>query len=299
MPASFPEPRPRAPLSVNIPSSVDEAGPSSSVTIRPSSPNLMATGSTTSGVDDLALGQPVDGTPQPAHPIADDELPPPVAGGSVEVVLSPPSPTRAGRTADPSTPAKDSFSIPTAPKSPELLDDGRPAFGSRAVQDKKRKSRKPPPPPPAALDLPTMLDLDEDSTERVYGNSFNPSRDNLDQFDEPRRTSTSSNRSFCASGTPTRDTLLPTHSSGSVPMMHSSSQDGVGSSVALVEHQEVDMSRSLSGLGIDSPELDRHRMEVVVEHNRTTSPAQSSSSRVASPALSDQPYEMAQETPSS
>lgn len=150
-----------------------------------------------------------------------------------------------------------------------------------------------------------MLDLDDESPQSVsvYGDGgSSPSAVALDTFDEPRRTSTSSIRSFVA-GTPTRASLLPTHShsSGTVPTIHSSqTTDQTGSTTALVEHQELDMSPGLAGLGIDSPELDRHTMEaVVVDQNRSPSPALSSGSKgvgAASPALSDQPYETALES---
>lgn len=302
VPASFPEPKPRAPLSVNIPSSVDEAGPSSSVTVRASSPALISTDSARQSLE--ARPESLDGQSENSNRAGD--IARPLTPSAVELVLSPPSPTRAARFPDPLTPAKDEFSHPPAPRSPDLLDDGRPAFPSRGLQDRqKRKSRKPPPPPPAALDLPTMLDLDDDSSQSVsvYGNGgSSPSAVALDAFDEPRRTSTSSIRSFVA-GTPTRSSLLPTHSSssGTLPTIHSSqTTNQTGSTTALVEHQELDMSTSLAGLGIDSPELDRHTMEaVVVDENRSPSPALSAGSRgrgAASPALSDQPYEMAPES---
>lgn len=297
-PATIPEPKPRAPLSVNIPASVDEGGPSSSVTVRPGSPSLMGTDSARPSTDNLADTAVRNGS------TTQEETSRPVTPNPVELVLSPPSPTRAARFANHSTPAKND--LPPAPKSPELLDDGRPAFPGRGLNDKnRRKSRKPPPPPPAALDLPTMLDLDEEDEARsvyVDGGLGSPSQAALDQFDEPRRTSTSSIRSFVA-GTPTRDSLLPTHSSGSVPtlpMLHSSQTTGeTGSTTALVEHQEVDMSTSLAGLGIGgSPELDRHHMEtVVVDQNRSPSPALSSGSRGAPQGGStpDLPYEQARE----
>lgn len=290
------QPSARVPLSVVVSneatsSAIAEAEPASATTVRaPSPPNLMSTDSANPSTEDLteATQQDTDKTPTPdqGHMTPQSTLSP--SSGNVEVVLSPPSPEVARTIPREPRPSSSTSSFdrpPSNPRSPELLDDGRSAFPPRPLGSPRRKVRRPPPPPPAMLDLPTMFDLDVAEPEGVYGDAFSPT-DDSHAGNNGERLSSSSIRSFIGGGgTTSRGALLPTHSSssGSLPMMMHSNSSGGGengtgsasaSTVELIPAQESE-ELQLAGLGIDSPELDKHHMESVVvdgRDERTPSP---------------------------
>ncbi|GAA5844443.1 hypothetical protein JCM9279_006308 [Rhodotorula babjevae] len=111
----------------------------------------------------------------PPIPVVNEAEIHPVASSSVELVLSPPSPTAALVDLPPLPPSRTSHDSarshassrgstaggdgylrdpPRSPRSP------RRALAQQQQQQQQRHARRPPPPPPAALDLPTFVDLD-------------------------------------------------------------------------------------------------------------------------------------------
>ena len=127
----------------------------------------------------------------PPVPVVDENEIHPAASSSVELVLSPPSPTAALVDLPPLPPSRTSHDSarshassrgsaaggdgylrdpPRSPRSP------RRALAQQQQQQQQRHARRPPPPPPAALDLPTFTDLDfTDGARRADGTSSSSS----------------------------------------------------------------------------------------------------------------------------
>ncbi|GAA5957010.1 hypothetical protein JCM21900_001754 [Sporobolomyces salmonicolor] len=226
-----PQPRPTSvmlksgggPLSVVIPRSsstgVDahaegEEEPNSSVTARAPRLNLTSP----------------DG---PSHPLAPptDAAAADASASPVELVLSPPSPTRAPLSLPPVTASSSPHTSPYAsPRTSQdssrtegFLRDPPRLFRSRSASDTsnshKRQSRRAPPPPPAPLMLPTFSELDFSETGQAPPTPQLPlPQPGWATLEDPvssttsalGRLSYSSQHSGGGVHTPTRESLLPT-----------------------------------------------------------------------------------------
>lgn len=266
-----PAPRPpsgKPPLSVVVPPNDMnvEAGPESAQTERARSPNLMSTDSAgpspeaqsippSSSSSSLTNGDESFTSDHPLNGALGDEDPSPTA---VELTFSPPSPKTASRSGGLQAAAN------ISPRSPDLLDDGRPGFrrglGERRGASGSKQRRRPPPPAPMPFDLPTMDDLESP----VLPNSDNGS---VYGGQGGRISDSSLNRIL---GTPTRQTLLrPNQRSASTTVLVPG-EDGLG----------------LSGLALQ----DSGEVEVHVEGARGSSEGERLGGR-SPPPPSDQPYQ--------
>lgn len=264
----------KQPLKIFVPAN-PEAGPPSAATVRAEDYN-----------QGNHKGKQVDDTTSNSPP------------SNVELVLQPPSPklTRHENLPDEPSRASSQYTTPhTSPdrlnqtQSPKQAERSRNYLAEPARRAGPNKARrKIPPPAPQSIDLPTLLDL-RHGHEPNHALSYNSHSQDEFVTTTPKMTSSQFGR---GDSTPTRDSLLPTHTSPNQPnfIRADSSRSNLGqmglngSTTALVTAADGVHDSEATKSNLNSPEEERAEIQIHVQTE-----AQDPISRSTSPL--DQPYQ--------